>query len=79
MPYEAKLPAGVTLPEGHRIDSADPRYRALEQIATSQKFSQETFSNLLGLEAKKVSAEYERARAAAVPPRLLPPSPTSAV
>ena len=68
MPYEAKLPDGVTLPDGFKIDTNDERYRALEQIATSQKFSQETFSSLLGLEAKKVSAAHASARAAALAP-----------
>jgi hypothetical protein len=68
MAYEAKLPEGVTLPEGFKIDTSDERYKALEQLASSQKFSQETFSNLLGIEGRRVVAEHAaRASAPAAP------------
>jgi hypothetical protein len=68
MPFKAELPPDVKLPEGHRIDTSDERYKQLEQLATSQRWTQETFSSVLGLEAKRVSSEHERARAAAPAP-----------
>ena len=72
MPYEAKLPDGVTLPEGHRIDTTDARYRQLEQLATSQKWTQAAFSSVLGIEAGRVSAAHASARAAAPAPAPAP-------
>ena len=63
--YRPDLPEGVTLPPGASIDTASARYRELEALATSQKWSQDSFSGALGLEARRVSSEYERARAAA--------------
>jgi hypothetical protein len=63
--YEAKLPAGVTLPDGYKIDEADPRFVSLRDIATRERWTQSSFENVLALEAKRVSAEHERARAAA--------------
>jgi hypothetical protein len=72
MPYEAKLPEGVTLPEGHRIDTADARYKQLEQLATSQKWTQEAFSSVLGIEAGRVNAAHASARAAPAAPAPAP-------
>jgi hypothetical protein len=63
MPYEAKLPEGVTLPPGFKVDTADARYRALHDLATREKLSQSAFSQILGVEAQRVNADYERARA----------------
>jgi hypothetical protein len=66
MAYKAELPAGVTLPEGHRIDVSDGRYKQLEALATSQKWTQAAFSSVLGIEAGRVSAAHASARAAPV-------------
>jgi hypothetical protein len=68
MAYKAELPAGVTLPEGHRIDVNDSRFKQLEALATSQKWTQEAFSSVLGIEAGRVSAAHASARAAPTPP-----------
>lgn len=71
MAYEPKLPDGVSLPLGFKIDTSDERYKALEQLATREKWSQKALSDVLGIEARRVSAEHERARAA-------PPAPAPA-
>jgi hypothetical protein len=68
MAYEPKLPEGVTLPEGHRIDTADERYRQLEAVATAHKWSQAAFSDVLGVEARRVASEHARSRAGAPTP-----------
>jgi hypothetical protein len=67
MPYEAKLPDGVSLPPGFNINTNDPRYKALEALATRENLSQSAFGQILAVEASRVSAEYERARAAPAP------------
>jgi hypothetical protein len=70
MAYEPKLPDGVILPPGLRVDTGDARYRALEALATRESWSQAAFSETLGIEARRVSAEHERthtAPAAAAP------------
>jgi hypothetical protein len=72
MPYEAILPEGVSLPEGFRIQTSDPRYQALEQLATRERWSQASFSGALAIEAGRVSAAHTSARAAA------PAAPSSA-
>ena len=68
MPYEAKLSEGVSLPEGHRIDTGNERSKALEALATREKWTQAAFSDVLSIEARRVSAEHERAPAAAPAP-----------
>jgi hypothetical protein len=75
MAFKAELPPGVSLPEGHRIDVVDERYKQLEQLATSQRWTQETFSRVLGREAKRVSAEHERASATPAPAPAAPARP----
>jgi hypothetical protein len=75
MPYEAKLPEGVTLPDGYSIRTSDPRYQALEALATKHGLSQAAFSDALGLEARKVSAAHASARAAAPAPAPAPARP----
>lgn len=72
MAYEPKLPEGVTLPEGYRIKTDDPRYVALHSLAEREKWSQAAFSETLAIEARRVSAEHERARAAAPAPAPAP-------
>jgi hypothetical protein len=64
MAYEPKLPDGVSLPPGLRVDTSDARYRALEALATRESWSQAAFSETLGIEARRVSAEHERTHAA---------------
>jgi len=79
MPFEARLSDGVKLPDGYSINTADERYKALEVLATREKWTQAAFSDVLSIEARRVSAEHERARAT---PALAPapsPSPTSGV
>jgi hypothetical protein len=67
MPYEARLSDGVKLPDGFSINKADPRYQALEALATREKWSQAAFSDVLSIEARRVSGEHERDRAAPAP------------
>lgn len=72
MPYTPTLPDGVSLPPGFNINVNDPRYKALEALATRENLSQRAFGEILSVEAQRVSAEYERARATP------PPAPTAA-
>ena len=64
MAFEPKLPEGVSLPDGFRVDVNDGRYKALHDLAEREKWSQKAFSDVLGIEARRVSAEHVRARAA---------------
>jgi hypothetical protein len=73
MAYEPKLPEGVTLPPGFKVDTSDPRYKALEGLAERERLSQSAFSQILAVEASRVNAEYERARAT---PATAAPAPT---
>ena len=68
MAYEPKLPDGVTLPAGFRVNVDDARYKALHELATREKWSQAAFSNVLGIEAQRVSAEHAKAAAPAATP-----------
>jgi hypothetical protein len=72
MAFKAELPPGVTLPEGHRIDTSDARYKQLEQLASSQKWTQAAFSPVLGIVAGRVSAAHAGARATAPAPAAVP-------
>lgn len=72
MAYEPKLPDGVTLPEGFRVDVEDVRFKALHDLATREKWTQKAFSDVLGIEARRVSAEHVRARAAQPAPSPAP-------
>jgi len=74
--YEPKLPDGVSLPPGFSVDVNDGRYKALHDLATRENLSQRAFSEILGVEAQRVTGEYERARAAA--PTAAPPTPAPA-
>ena len=74
MAFEPKLPEGVSLPDGFRVDVNDVRYKALHDLAEREKWSQKAFSDVLGIEARRVSAEHERARAAQ-PPAAPAPKP----
>jgi len=42
--YKPELPEGVTLPDGHRVDVSHPSYKALEAIATEERWTQKSFS-----------------------------------
>jgi hypothetical protein len=61
--YKPELPAGVSLPPGFKVDTTDARYRALHDLASRERLSQSAFSQILGVEAARVNADYERARA----------------
>src|ERR1700722_17100148 len=63
MAYSPKLPEGITLPPGHSIDTSAARYKELEALATRQKWSQDAFSGVLGLEAKRVAEAHASASA----------------
>ena len=69
MAYKPELPAGVSLPPGHSIDAKSSRYKELHSLAERERWSQSAFSDLLGIEARRVSAEHERARSAAPVPK----------
>ena len=68
--YEPKLPDGVSLPPGFKVDTSDARYKALHDLATRERLSQSAFSQILGVEAQRVNADYERARATPAAPAL---------
>jgi hypothetical protein len=74
--YKPELPAGVTLPPGFSVNTADPRYVALRDLAHREKLSQSAFSQILGVEAQRVTGEYERAKATPAAPAPAPaPAP----
>ena len=61
MPFEPKLPDGVSLPPGFKVDTTDARYKALHDLASREKLSQSAFSQILGVDAQRVNSEYARA------------------
>jgi hypothetical protein len=67
MAFKPDLPAGVSLPPGYRIQTDDPRYVALRSLAERERWSQAAFSDVLSIEARRVSAEHERTRATHAP------------
>jgi hypothetical protein len=73
--YRPDLPPGVSLPPGFKVDTTDPRYRALHDLASREKLSQSAFSQILGVEAQRVNADYERARSS---PAASAPAPAPA-
>jgi hypothetical protein len=70
--YTPTLPAGVSLPPGFSVNTADPRYVALREMAVREKLSQSAFSSILGAEASRINGEYERARATPAAPAPAP-------
>jgi hypothetical protein len=74
--YKPDLPPGVSLPPGFKVDTADPRYRALHDLASREKLSQSAFSQILGVEAQRVNADYERARSTPAAPAPAPAAPS---
>jgi hypothetical protein len=70
--YKADLPAGVSLPPGFKVDTTDPRYRALHDLAVREKLSQSAFSSILGVEASRITSDYERARSTPAAPAPAP-------
>jgi hypothetical protein len=56
--YEPKLSDGLP---SLKIDTADERYKALEQLATRENWSQKAFSDVLGIEARRVMASAPKA------------------
>ncbi len=77
MAYEPKLPEGVSLPPGFKVDTGDARYKALEELATRERWSQKAFSDLLGIEGRKVAADH--AARAAAPTQAPAPAPKPGV
>jgi hypothetical protein len=77
MPYEAKLPDGVSLPTGFRINTDDLRYKALVDLATREKWAQSSFSGALHLEFRRVTAAQQSAKPA--PAAAPSPAPAPAV
>jgi hypothetical protein len=71
--YKPDLPAGVMLPPGFRVNPDDPRFKALQELATREKWSQAAFSETLRIEADRVSAEHAKAAQPAARPA---PAPT---
>jgi hypothetical protein len=67
MPFEPRLPDDVKLPEGYSINTTNARYQTLHSLAERERWSQKAFSDILGIEARRVSAEHERARATPAP------------
>lgn len=70
--YTATLPAEFD-GKGLKIDEKDPRYVAAKEFARKNNFTQETFTALLGVEARGVVA-----RQAAAAPAAPAPAPTPA-
>jgi hypothetical protein len=68
MAYEPRLPEGLSLPAGHSINTASEPYKQLEAVATAHKWSQESFSAVLGVEAKRIAATAPKAAPAAPAP-----------
>jgi hypothetical protein len=66
--YKPDLPADTKLPPGFSVNTSDPRYVALRDLASRENLSQSAFSQILKVEADRVNSEYERARAAAPAP-----------
>lgn len=56
--YQATLPEGVKLPDGASIDAADPRFKALQDVAHAEGWSQKAFSKALGIEINRVMAHH---------------------
>jgi hypothetical protein len=75
MPFEPRLPDDVKLPEGYSINTTNARYQALHSLAERERWSQKAFSDILGIEARRVSAEHERARATPAPAPAPSPKP----
>lgn len=63
--FKPELPPGMTL--SGRIDTADPRYRALVDLATRERWTQASFSGALAIEAQRVGATQPAAKPAPAP------------
>ncbi len=72
--YTATLPAEFA----HlKIDEKDPRYVAAKEFARANNFTQETFTQLLGVEARGMLAKQAQAAPAAPPRPAVPTKPYS--
>jgi hypothetical protein len=58
-----------------RVDTADPRYAAATKAAHAAKLTQHQFSQMLGVEAQRVSGAHAKPAAAAAPARAAPEVP----
>jgi hypothetical protein len=66
MAYEPRLPDG--LPTDLKIDTSSAPYKALEALATREKWTQAAFSDVLGIEARRVMATAPKAAPAPAAP-----------
>lgn len=66
--YKPDLPDGVKLPEGAKIDLEDGRFKALQEIAHTEGWTQKAFSKALGIELKRVQ-DHDATIAAAIKTR----------
>lgn len=55
--YKPDLPADVKLPEGAKINVEDPRFKALQETAHAEGWSQKAFSKAIALEVQRVTTE----------------------
>src|ERR1700733_7713761 len=74
MAYKPELPVDVVLPAGYSVDVNHPAYKQLEAVATEEKWTQKSFSRVLGIEGRRQIAEHA-ARAAAAAPAPAPAAP----
>ena len=65
--FKPELSAGVGLPPGFSINTGDERYKQLEALATREKWTQAAFSDVLGIEARRVAATAPTAAPAPAP------------
>ena len=57
--YKPEFPKDFKVPDGVKINVEDPRFKEAQQTAHSLGMSQEAFSAMLGLEAKRAIAQAE--------------------
>lgn len=55
--YKPDLPDSVKLPEGATIDVNNSRFKALQEIAHAEGWTQKAFSTAIGLEVQRVQTE----------------------
>ena len=61
-----------------RVDTADPRYAAAVKAAHTARLTQSQFSQMLGIEAQRVSGAHAKAAAPAAAAAAAKPAPTAA-
>jgi hypothetical protein len=71
--YKAEFPADFKLPDGAKISTEHPRFKAFQQFAHRNGLTQQAFSDGLAMEARSEIARQEaltRARAAEQPAKI---------